>query len=43
MLALLATAVMAVPARAATAEGWQFKVTPYLWAMGVDGDIGIGR
>lgn len=26
----------------AAEEGWSFKLTPYLWAMGVDGDIGAG-
>ena len=40
-LAILAMAMMAVPASAAE-EGWSFKLTPYLWAMGVDGDIGAG-
>lgn len=35
---LLATAGMAWTAE----EGWSFKITPYLWAMGIDGDIGIG-
>jgi len=24
-------------------ETWQWRVTPYLWAMGVDGDVGIGN
>ena len=37
-LAVLATAGLAQAAQ----EGWQFKITPYLWAMGVDGDIGVG-
>jgi predicted porin len=37
-LVLLATAGFA---RAAE-DGWQFKLTPYLWAMGVDGDVGVG-
>jgi hypothetical protein len=36
---LVAAFAMAVPARAPAAE-WQWKVTPYLWAMGIDGDIG---
>ena len=26
----------------AAEEGWSFKITPYLWAMGIDGDVGIG-
>jgi opacity protein-like surface antigen len=43
-LAVMAMAMMSfttAPARAAE-EGWQFKVTPYLWAMGVKGDLGLG-
>ena len=37
----LAVASAAVGAPAAE-EGWTFKLTPYLWAMGIDGDLGIG-
>lgn len=40
-LAIVAMAMLAAPAWAAE-EGWSFKITPYLWAMGVDGDIGVG-
>ena len=35
---LLATAGMAPAAE----EEWTFRLTPYLWALGVDGDVGIG-
>ena len=36
---------LAVCAPAATAQsgGWQFEVTPYLWAAGMQGDVGVGR
>lgn len=27
----------------AAEEGWNFKLTPYLWALGVDGEVGAGR
>jgi hypothetical protein len=37
-VALLAAAGLAQAAE----EGWSFKLTPYLWAMGIDGDVGIG-
>jgi hypothetical protein len=37
-LVLLAVAGLAPAAE----EGWTFKLTPYLWAMGADGDVGIG-
>ena len=40
-LAILAMALLSAPAWAAE-EGWSYKITPYLWAMGVDGDIGVG-
>lgn len=35
--AMLALAVSPVTAQD---EGWRFKLTPYAWAMGLDGDIG---
>jgi len=41
MVALLVSLTMVGVAPAAE-DGWQFKLTPYLWALGVDGDIGIG-
>lgn len=41
MMVALAVLAMAGLAQAAE-EGWSFKVTPYLWALGVDGDIGVG-
>ena len=37
-LAVLATAGMA----SAAVEAWQYTFTPYLWALGVDGDITAG-
>jgi hypothetical protein len=40
-LAMLALAMLVAPAWAAE-EGWSFKITPYLWTMGVDGDVGVG-
>jgi hypothetical protein len=40
-LAMLAMAMLTVPGWAAE-EGWSFKLTPYLWTLGVDGDVGIG-
>lgn len=35
-----------VPAAAQTAphgDDWRFKLTPYFWATGLEGDVGIGR
>jgi hypothetical protein len=26
-----------------TSDEWTFRVTPYLWAVGMDGDVGLGR
>lgn len=45
---LAATAVSAPgPAVAQTApqdgDGWRLKLTPYFWATGLDGDVGVGR
>lgn len=39
--AIVAMVLWAAPARA-EGEGWQFKVTPYLWALGMSGDVGVG-
>lgn len=41
MMVAFAMLAMAGMVQAAE-EGWSFKLTPYLWAMGIDGDIGIG-
>jgi opacity protein-like surface antigen len=30
-------------AAAQTSGGWEFEVTPYLWAAGIDGDVQLGR
>ncbi len=41
---LLAMAVgLAATSHAEEEGGWNYKITPYLWAMGVDGDIGVGN
>ena len=49
LAAMLGVAVM-LPAQHAVAQqsewpsdDWHFKVTPYLWATAIDGDVGIGR
>ncbi len=41
---LLCTALLATPAFAQSGSGndWQFRLTPYLFATGLDGDIGFG-
>jgi len=33
----------AQPSGAQPADRWQFEATPYLWAAGMKGDVGIGR
>ncbi len=40
-LAVAATSALAGPARAE--EPWKFEATPYLWAAGMKGDVGVGR
>jgi hypothetical protein len=39
VMAMLAMAVSTVPA--AEPEGWRCELTPYLWFMGIDGDLTI--
>lgn len=34
--------VAVVGSAQAAEEGWQFKITPYLWALGIDGTVGKG-
>lgn len=34
--------VLLVTAPAAKADGWEYSLTPYLWATGLDGTIGVG-
>ena len=34
--------VLLVAAPAAKADGWEFSLTPYLWANGLDGTVGLG-
>lgn len=42
MMAVVVVMSSAVSTRAQ--EGaWQFSVTPYIWCMGLDGDVGVGR
>ncbi len=41
VLAVAATAALAGVARAE--EPWKFEGTPYLWAAGMKGDVGVGR
>ena len=36
---MCAAALLALWAGAAAAEPWRFRVTPYLWAAGLDGDV----
>ena len=31
------------PGQAAKPSSWQFEATPYLWGLGLSGDVGIGR
>jgi len=47
-LAVLAAAVSAgAPALAQSAapthDGWQFEITPYIWTLGLDGEVKVGR
>lgn len=41
MIAALVALALAGGVQAAE-DGWSYKITPYLWALGVDGDIGVG-
>jgi hypothetical protein len=41
-LALLAGTALPFGAYASEQEGWQFELSPYLWAFGVDGEISNG-
>jgi hypothetical protein len=47
-LAVLVPALASAPVPAADAAGppasggWQFSLTPYFWAAGLDGDVGVG-
>lgn len=38
-LALLASSTVPNLALASEQEGWQFEITPYIWAFGLDGEI----
>ena len=40
LIGLVTVMASALSARAQEGE-WQYKLTPYLWAMGIDGDIGV--
>jgi hypothetical protein len=41
----MAVAVVCTPAygegETAASDGWEFQVIPYMWALGMDGDVGI--
>ena len=41
-LGLAACAALPGVGFASEQEGWQFELTPYLWAFGVDGDLYAG-
>jgi outer membrane protein OmpA-like peptidoglycan-associated protein len=41
-LALLASTALPFGAFASEQEGWQFEISPYLWAFGVDGEVSSG-
>jgi hypothetical protein len=48
LLAALTMAMAGPPAGAeeaapAASTGWQFSITPYLWATALKGDVGVGR
>lgn len=40
---LAALALAGVTAGAQAADAWQFELTPYLWASGMEGDVQAGR
>ena len=41
--AFVAAALISGVVRAADESAWQFDVTPYLWAAGIDGDVTVDR
>ncbi|MBK7519593.1 MAG: hypothetical protein IPI75_05515 [Gammaproteobacteria bacterium] len=41
-LAICAAALHVASPAALAADGWEATLTPYLWAMGMDGDINVG-
>src|ERR1043166_9692144 len=43
ILALAALPFSTGAAHAQATDRWQFEATPYLWAAGMKGDVGIGR
>ena len=46
MLFFMAVAVVCTPAygqgESTVSEPWEFQVIPYMWALGMEGDVGIG-
>lgn len=42
-IGLLACAGLPVAANASEQDGWQFELTPYLWAFGVDGEATVNE
>jgi opacity protein-like surface antigen len=43
MKATLALCALLVAAPAWAGDAWRFEATPYLWAAGMKGDVGVGR
>jgi hypothetical protein len=42
LLACLVLALFATSVHAQDSDGWDWKITPYLWMVGIDGDLSIG-
>ncbi len=40
---LLFASTAGAQSQASAADAWTFSLTPYFWAVGIDGDVGIGR
>lgn len=40
---LVLTGVLSASAQTAKESGWDFKITPYFWAIETDGDVGVGN
>ena len=41
IIALLVCGLLTGPAQAADG-GWKFELTPYIWGVGIDGDVTVG-
>lgn len=43
MVSATAPSVLAAEAAAQESKDWEFRIVPYIWGAGIQGDVGIGR